>query len=1022
MTIIKAKLFGTPKVEIDNQLVFFPYGKAEALFYYILLKKQVSREILVELLWSDVNESLGKKSLRNAVYVIKKTFNEDVLVSPKRTLIMLNPNIKYETDIELFLSNDSNDAINYYKGEFLEGFYVNDANNFEQWMFDLKYTYKDKYIKKLYNEISICLDSGKITQAEKYCKTLTNTDPFDERAYRILLDIYRKQGRYNECIDEYNKLANLLEKELSLSPDGKTKQLLESIIKEKNQVQKINRDREKGFFYGREDEMKILNNNFYGFINNIESRSIIVIGEAGIGKSKLIDRFLELTDENDANILISNCYQAEESFLLKPWFELSKQLATIIEKEKIEIPEMLKKIVGYIFPIFISHETIKDINPIEEVDFLKYQVAEKALLDIFEKVSYRKKMVIIFEDVQWIDRMSLMLIKNILFQNKNKSIQFIITCRNGYLESIEDFLTEVAKFKLIERLELESFDESETIEFVSKYLPDHELNPKTKKLIYKETEGNPLFIIELLNSIKENRDSSLTTRMQDVLRSRFLNVSKDGKNILNIISIYFDRVTFNELLMISGKDEFELSEIIEELQDRHLIKEIITSDGDIAITFTHQKLREYIYNQLSYSKKRILHNKVGKHLEGQLKNRTIDRLLYSKLIYHFENAGNKASALEYRIKNLYDYLQINDEIFPIIDYKGNSQNINLYITEKQLIEELGRINILLRDLKEEYFSDEDKLKELQLAYFHMVGRHFIVSGEYGKGLSIVEEMIAKSIKFENYNFALKGYLLIIYYSINVYDTVLMNHNITRALSIAKKLHNKGEIGVILRMKGYQKVLEGNFIQGEKYLKNSISIFNSLEDRNKYILNIAAANYYIGESNKLNGKFLEAISYYEKAISICEEYGLVERLTVFKTSAGQAAYDMGNYDMAEKYLRQALMLYDQLDFHWGRTIAHGYTALLLMRQQNYIDVVKHLKKADKYAQRLKNPYEVGITFRVKAEICSLVKTGKVKNDNIYKYLEECGENFCEKAIFYLSNISKCYEIEVMRSLKEICKNC
>src|SRR5699024_4573072 len=108
--------------------------------------------------------------------------------------------------------------------------------------------------------ISICLKDRKTIDAEKYCKTLINTDPFDERAYRVLLNIYRKQGRYNECIYEYNKLERLLEKELSLQPDSKTKQLIESIVKEKNYEKRINRNRKKDFFYGRRNEIYYLNN------------------------------------------------------------------------------------------------------------------------------------------------------------------------------------------------------------------------------------------------------------------------------------------------------------------------------------------------------------------------------------------------------------------------------------------------------------------------------------------------------------------------------------------------------------------------------------------------------------------------------------------------------------------------------------------------------------------------------------------------------------------------------------------
>src|SRR5699024_7716295 len=131
------------------------------------------------------------------------------------------------------------------------------------------------------------------------------------------------------------------------------------------------------------------------------------------------------------------------------------------------------------------------------------------------------------------------------------------------------------------------------------------------------------------------------------------------------------------------------------------------------------------------------------------------------------------------------------------------------------LEELQIIMETFENLKSQNHDEWEKLKDLELAYLHMVGRHHIISGEPQEGLLKIQEMISKSLESKNYDFALRGYIQAIFCSINTFDKELMNKNIERALDLGRRLNKKGEIGIILRLKGYLKVLEGEFNIGER---------------------------------------------------------------------------------------------------------------------------------------------------------------------------------------------------------------
>ena len=96
MSKISCKLFGVPQIMKDGQSVFLPYAKINALLYYMLINKVVSRTEIAGLLWPDENEETAKKNLRNAVYQTKRSLGLDIIVSPKKSVLILNQDLEIE--------------------------------------------------------------------------------------------------------------------------------------------------------------------------------------------------------------------------------------------------------------------------------------------------------------------------------------------------------------------------------------------------------------------------------------------------------------------------------------------------------------------------------------------------------------------------------------------------------------------------------------------------------------------------------------------------------------------------------------------------------------------------------------------------------------------------------------------------------------------------------------------------------------------------------------------------------------
>ncbi|SKC83179.1 AAA family ATPase [Maledivibacter halophilus] len=1036
---LKITLFGKPKILIEKEEIYFPYKKSEGLLYYLIVNKISNRDYLGNLFWGNINdEILIKKNLRNAIYIIRKIFGKDFILSKGKDIIEINSSYLGDTDLNRFLNTQNYQILNFYKGDFLQGFNIKDSSQFEEWVEFKRQEYKDIFADKLIKVIEEYIEREEYFSAKKYCKILIKKDEFDERAYRLLIEIYKRQGAYSKCMSLYQQLEALLHNELLISPDKTTEVLINEVkvmrdkeieeVKLKKNRQSIKEKKEKNvkekgcnggnIFYGREEELNKMILNYRNFHNKNWSKSILLMGEEGIGKSKTVDEFLiKINNTSKEYKLFTQCYRAEEQYIFKPWYKIFEQISKIIRIENIKIPRKITNIITSIFPDFNIEENIPSTHYIEKFDFIKYQAIERAIIDLLDIISCKKRIIIYIDDFQWADDISISLVRNIMINDKNKSIFFIIACRTVYRKKVESFLLEMYKYEVIDKIFLERFNNRETIEFVKKVLPDYKLPAKFKKMIYKETEGNPLFLVEVLNNIKENRDlKDIPPKIQDILKNRIMAISTKGKKILDIISIFFDKVSFEMLEKISLIDGFELVDIIDELCKKNLILEKGSLE-EFHYVFNHQKVRDYVYATMSLSKKRVLHNRAAEVLEECLKNNKRDVLLYSKLIYHFERCGKKYKALKYNIKYLYEYLQLKQESFPLLYFSNGEKQLvlkNSY-THEQVQNDLKKMEELINEVKENNSTDENI--NLISQYLHMMGRFYIRQGEYEKGLKYINDLIDIGIKYNSTMDEIRGYRQLMCYYINTYKTNEMDETIQKALEKVKKFNCLEEIAIWWRLEGLLKIMEGKFKEGEDLLQKSIDVFMASEEKEKYLSNLAASYNWIGESKRHRQDYNGALKYYEKAINVYEKKGLVEGLSVFNTNAGQAAYDARYYEKAEKYLSAAISCFDQIDALWLRSLAHSYYALLLFHKEEFKLSIVHLKKAYRFAKKLKSPYEIGVVYRIMAKIRYEINKNIKANEVFKDYLSKPLSYYCNKALEYLKYVESPIDSNILKELEE-----
>lgn len=994
---IKLKLFGVPKIIVDNEAVEFPFKKAEAIFFYLAIQKRVTRDELVNLFWSELKEETAKKNLRNALYQIKKTLGEDVLYTPKRSIVELSKDITLELDVSKLL--DKSD-LEIYTGPFLQGYNVKNAENFEDWIMNYREYCRERFTEMAYDQVEEGR-SGNLNDVIHTMQIVIKVDPYDERAYRLIMQAYADSGHTNKAFKIFQSLKSLLNEDLGVEPDVETKRVFERLA-----MQREEEPEQKPVIqmYGRKQEMnqllKVVNN----FQSNLKFKSVLVEGEAGIGKTTLKQSFVDQLQKERLNIIQAVCYQSESHFYLKPWHSVMEQLLELSMKEGIQWPTSWKRELVRVFPSFATaFEELSDTDLSQRDELsqsLQVHLLEDIIQGLFDMLSAKGKIILIIDDIQWMDEMSLSILTNLLLQYGRDKILFIGLSRSGASNKVRRMKATLLRGGNVDVVYLSRFSMSDIKGFLEKVEPNLS-DDAILKNIFEQTEGNPFFIKEYVYALKTSDDENMTPAMRSIIEGRFNDLSEESSKLLDLVACFTDKIEFEALGAVSGKDELLLLESLEELQDKNILVE---GDQQGQYVFSHHKLREYIYDNMNNTKRKILHLKVGDWFALHSAEKG-----YERAIYHYRKAEEHIKAMKYHLIYIESFLNFEHELYPVIDMNMETKTLRL-VDNNRVITWFKEAEEELNELKSSNKNPKD-VDRLIMRLLLMQGRYYIREGQYEAGRHAIDEIIQLADIYSDYDFMLKGIRQLINYAVQTYDELLMNSWINKALDILKVYEDHEEEAMIKRLRGLALIMMHRYAEAEVELKDAIKIFKSIDDRRgRYRLNIAACHNYLGDLHRMQRRFEDAMRSYELAIEISELSGVSRCTSIFLTNAGQTAYDSGKQDEARAFFDEAIRQFEVYGTVWKRSIAEGYMALIKLENNRLDEAYAHLELSSMYSNKLMNPYSIGIFNKVRAEFKRMALDKDIKE--IPEILSLEPEAYLQMAYGYFKKSSSEFEMNIL----------
>lgn len=355
-----------------------------------------------------------------------------------------------------------------------------------------------------------------------------------------------------------------------------------------------------------------------------------------------------------------------------------------------------------------------------------------------------------------------------------------------------------------------------------------------------------------------------------------------------------------------------------------------------------------LYERMPRYKRMELHRLALDYYELRRQQSSGDLFYLTQLCRHSSHTYNTQKKVYYHILHLERVLDYFDEFFPTIVDDTIQYNERWLISREETYARFQQYSAELQALDAELPSSQ--YYELLMKLYFLQGRAMIRSGQREAGLGIISSLVTLAKKLGRDDMLMKGYVETLCYALRAEDTAMMRKYIDPAFQIEDFEKYEKENGVFLRFQGYLHMLNGQYGDAERCLKESIAIFERPKLRSANYFNIAGAYDYLALNSRMQMKLDEALGYIHRAIDLCVEKKVQKSLDLFYEDCGYILFLKGDCQAAERYFLRSIELYEQFDTYWLRSIAESSLAMIYAAGDSRDRALEHFRKAEVFSQK------------------------------------------------------------------------
>jgi class 3 adenylate cyclase/tetratricopeptide (TPR) repeat protein len=635
-------------------------------------------------------------------------------------------------------------------------------------------------------------------------------------------------------------------------------------------------------------------------LENGKGRIFSICGDAGTGKSRLVEDFKATLDLEGIQWIEGHAYAYSQNI---PYFPLVDLLNRVLQIEENDTPDVVRDkiessmehlvgkredLVPYVGSLYsLNYPEIKDVSP----EFWRSRLQE-ATQAVFAALAKKAPTVFFLEDLHWADPSFVDLLRRAALAIRQAAI-LLCVYRPTFNLFTSHQLTGLGK--VYREIRLQDLSLSEAQDMLASLLKSENIPSDLKRLVQIKTEGNPFYLEELVNSliesealVRENGDWKITRTLDEteisssihgLISGRVDRLEEETKRILQEASVIGRAFLYEILLKITElKDRAERS--LNTLERLDLIR-TRSLQPDLEYMFKHPLTQEVVYNGLLKKERQKIHEQIGVVMEQLFHNRLPE--FYETLAFHFSRSRSAHKAVHYLMssaeKSLTRYAVQEAHEYCKEAYRLITDKQTITEEERELLFELlnkwSLVYYYRGDFKEqtdllrrhEQEADLVKDKEIKGMFYAWLGFTLQFRCEIADAYRYLRK--ALDIGEEMNNPRVIGYACTwLVYVCAVCDKYEEGYSYwKRAVEIAESI----KFDLYLHFKSMGGIAHLGFFSGEK--KQSSEIGEALiqyGEKRSNIRSQVVGYICVGHSHFADGDFAKAVSYYRKALGVAQD--------------------------------------------------------------------------------------------------------------------------------------------------------
>jgi DNA-binding SARP family transcriptional activator/tetratricopeptide (TPR) repeat protein len=978
MVTTEIRFLGPPTLTKKGRPVRLHSARTLALLAYLVLEADTvhSREKLAELLWGESPEPRARQSLRQALYSMRRMLGTDAFAMSRGT-VSFEPGLDIWVDVVAFQSlavgsadgdalDDMRRASDLYRGLLLEGLELSECPTYDEWLFFQRDSLEQQAMTTLQNLVDGLLEEGDPQDVLAYAQRLVLLDPLHEGAHRRLMRIHGALSDRDSVRRQYRLCADVLEHELGVTPAAETEALYRqlisvqptpTIVRERRPPAQPKEETLTLPFLGRAQDLAVLGAQFDRALKG-QGRLVLVSGEAGVGKTRLVEEFLRRCTgrtELPVRFLAGRCYAPESRAPYAMWADALQGLSQPGWQSQLDgLAEVWQQQLARLVPALGV--------PADEVEGTTLAESRLRLLQgIVQAMLHLSRACVLclwFDDLHWADEASLELLHYVSRHTSDKAIFIIGTYRTDTMTDNPDLDQLLKDSRRVQVVELASLDK-ETIHQMLLGLNVPGLDDLTERL-YQNSGGNPLFLTETLNalsgsdSLRRKPDGSIDARqvkswpvprrIQDLIQARMASLDEEERRALAAGAVIARPFGLLLLRQVSGLPEIQALDVVEQALRQRILEELPGSLPQQSLSFHHPYYQRVIYDGLSTVQRHALHRRAARALL-QI-HRARPQTVTEEVAHHFEQSRDP-EAITYlaeaaqQAEALYAYQHAAELYSRALRFLGEQRPgdlercFDLLLGREAMLDRQGLRTEQAEDVMElvrlaEAMEDQDRLaiaKLREAGCMAYTGQYDAARQAGERALELyrsVDDKVGEAQALRELGFlhwSAEDYGTALTY---VRDALQLHRRRGEVEGEATALHNLAEIHRSL----------GSPRQAVTQYEASLNLYWARQDRRRQALALYGMAHALRQLGDREGAF----SRYKQALTLCEVSG--DRLMASRVHHALAGihWERGALDQSLNHMERAVDISREIGY--GPGIAHGlFTLSNLQAQEGRLELAR-----------------------------------------------------------------------------------